>query len=77
MGIMEEECEKLLHFALSYHSFYMQRNDIPVATYYSFISHLVVETLALQQPEPAAEVLEAAMEWMHGNLPSVSEDLIF
>ncbi|KAI1782751.1 hypothetical protein LXA43DRAFT_1103461 [Ganoderma leucocontextum] len=69
-GITEEEREQLLHFALGYRAFYAGREDIPVSAYYEFVGLLVAETLALQQPEPAGHALEAAIEWIHGNLPA-------
>ncbi|KAI1781767.1 hypothetical protein LXA43DRAFT_1105363 [Ganoderma leucocontextum] len=69
-GITEEERKKLLHFALSYRGFYAGRADIPRAAYYEFVGLLVAETLSLRQPEPAAYVLEAAVEWLLGNLPA-------
>ncbi|KAI1784602.1 hypothetical protein LXA43DRAFT_1101198 [Ganoderma leucocontextum] len=69
-GIMEEEWEQLLHFMLGYRALYAEREDIPVGAYYEFVRLLVAETLTLWQPEPASYALEAAIEWIHGNLPA-------
>ncbi|PIL32391.1 hypothetical protein GSI_05637 [Ganoderma sinense ZZ0214-1] len=69
-GITEEERELLLNFALGYRAFYLGRDDIPEAMYYEFVGELVVDTLALRQPEPAGLVIETAVEWFMGHLPA-------
>ncbi|KAI1784594.1 hypothetical protein LXA43DRAFT_1066609 [Ganoderma leucocontextum] len=69
-GITEEEHEKLLHFALGYRAFYLNRDDIPVDDYYAFVGQLVADTLALRPPESTADALEAAVEWLLGHLPA-------
>ncbi|PIL27249.1 hypothetical protein GSI_10393 [Ganoderma sinense ZZ0214-1] len=69
-GITEEEHELLLHFALRYRAFYLGHEDIPEDMYYEFVRELVAETLTLQQPEPAGQVLETAVEWLLGHLPA-------
>lgn len=71
-GITEEERQMLLHFALRYRAFYAGCDDIPMSLYYEFIGYLVNETLTLSQPESAAHTLKAAVEWLFGNLPTVS-----
>ena len=71
-GITEEERELLLHFALGYRTFFTEREDISESSYYEFVGHFVAETLALRQAEPAAHVLETAIEWLHDNLPTAS-----
>lgn len=64
----------LLHFVLGYRTFYASREDVPdlESLYYQFVRFLVAETLALHQPESAAHTLEAAVEWLMGALPAVS-----
>ena len=62
----------LLHFALGYWAFYLEHNNIPTSAYYEFVGQLIANTLVLRPPELAGCALEAAVEWVMGNLPAVS-----